>query len=59
MWKYSFAGEGFFEKNGILCLFRDEDAYWNSECQKEVFLHPDVTWVNFITFPIDPNICED
>ena len=59
LWKYRFSGDGFFENDGILYHFRDEDAYWNSEFQKASFLHSDVTWVNFIVFPIAAAVCEE
>lgn len=58
LWKYTSTGNASFEKDGVFCVFKDEDAYWNYEDQEEFFLDPDITWVNFIAFPIDPKIAE-
>jgi hypothetical protein len=57
-WKYNSIGRTSFSKDGIRCLFSDEDAFWNYEFQKESFLHSDITWVNFIAFPIEPRVAE-
>ena len=55
-WEVTSIGKSAILHNKIYCIFEDEEAFWNAECENKIFIHPDITWVLINSFPVDPNL---